>query len=280
MITLGSDPEFLVYSKSNGEVWLPYDVEGTKEEPFDLGDGYAVHRDGAAAEMTLPYADTVEEAVDNMRIARDLLKDYLDDHGLGILDWTCEFNFDHMEDFSSNPYDVAFYEFGCSPDYDAYEGGQDQRILKDAAEMFGNWRFAGGHIHVGHGVNLPEFVIVMFLDLMLWNSANQFNRASSQRQRWYGRDGSFRYKPYGFEYRTPTNLWCMTDDLARRTYENVYRVIDWLEGTSARRVQDVWNRIPWLRMRELDSMKGNWLRSQKNERMGIVQQAMEYGFLR
>ena len=249
MVTLGTDPEFLVYDRhDHGEVWLPYDVAGTKEEPHDLGEGYAVHRDGATAELTVPASSEPQEAAEILGEGIDRLGRYLNDLGLGVVDWASEYNFEHMEEFAYDPYDDAFFEFGCSPDKDAYTGG-NERLLKDPRAEFRFWRFAGGHIHIGADWNVPNFVAAMFMDLALCRLATYSGGGTAgHRRRWYGKAGCYRDKPYGMEYRTPNNQWTFGSRSRVATYNQVHDCASWLENTTSDEIKRVWETVPWLRL--------------------------------
>jgi hypothetical protein len=278
MVTIGTDPEFLVYDRDNhGEVWLPYELQGTKEEPFDLGDGFAVHRDGATAELTVPYATSAPLAAEYLSEGIQLLESHLNTLGLGLVDWTSEYDYSHMLDFSDDPYDEAFYEFGCAPDNDAYNGGRE-RLLKNPRVTFRRKRFAGGHIHVGGTWFVPDFVVAMFLDLTLAKLAT-YNGGGPDgtRKKWYGKAGTFRTKPYGLEYRTPNNAWCFSPNKRRATYQEVENLVTWLESTRPSQVRDVWESVNWLRLQTIINTGTQLMYSSELDEMR--RQAIANGFL-
>ena len=47
------------------------------------------------------------------------------------------------------------------------------------------------------------------------------------RRQSYGKAGTFRIKPYGIEYRTPSNAWCKSDEIRRWVYRQVIRAVEY-----------------------------------------------------
>jgi hypothetical protein len=133
-------------------------------------------------------------------------------------------------------------KFGCLPDQDAYLQGAMRPPL--AAAEVGDVRFAGGHLHIGYDKKkalIPDWALVQLLDLVYLKTAIMDDYArKSKRDEWYGRPGIFREKPYGLEYRTPSNCWLKNTYLAREIFsyaewflnfpkeaQKIYRNTDW-----------------------------------------------------
>lgn len=102
-------------------------------------------------------------------------------------------------------------EMGCDRDFDAYTG--EKQEAADPADM-GPYRVCSGHWHIGGIEDLTDeqkWLVCQWLDLTL-TLPTLVNEGLSQqyalmRRWWYGQAGRFRYKPYGIEYRTPSNYW-------------------------------------------------------------------------
>ena len=99
-------------------------------------------------------------------------------------------------------------ESGCVPDFSVYARCQKVGIPNFAEHPF---VMAGAHIHIGHpsivnnGDNV-EYIeaYVKLLDRYvgcLSVMIDRYPKESSMRRRWYGDAGTFRFKPYGVEYR-------------------------------------------------------------------------------
>jgi hypothetical protein len=99
-------------------------------------------------------------------------------------------------------------EIGCEPDLCAWLGTEAKPT---SAEEMGYTRVAGGHIHVGvDGYNPAELrQFIQWMDMlesapmMVIEEGYRLSRAN--RRHYYGQAGRYRLKPYGVEYRTPSN---------------------------------------------------------------------------
>lgn len=208
----GADPEFFL--TKNGLIVPSVGlVPGTKDAPQDIGKGVTIQEDNVAVEIgfTPVKYDTFTLAADEAfwhaqtYIGKLLGKE----HKLDVHNRTYEFA--HTDLLSKQA-----QEFGCLPDQLAYEHG-DFRVpekndilhlpnpddVKDA-------RFVGGHVHVGYNRALskvPEWALIQFLDLAYLYAIKDGVDMQGGRRKWYGLAGLYREKPYGVEYRTPSNFW-------------------------------------------------------------------------
>lgn len=111
--------------------------------------------------------------------------------------------------------------FGCDPDYN---GWNYQENVKPDVDEVGNLRTAGGHIHVGYDFESEKdrAFTVHWMDAILGlNSVLMDNsKESSDRRKVYGKAGSFRFKPYGLEYRVLSNFWIKDEGLIRWAYRS------------------------------------------------------------
>lgn len=97
--------------------------------------------------------------------------------------------------------------FGCNPTENVHEKKQ-----KRSTGMREKFRAGGGHIHVGNltsaeKADLPT--IVKLFDIVVGNTLVLVDRDENNKERRknYGRAGEYRPKPYGVEYRVPSNFW-------------------------------------------------------------------------
>lgn len=175
------------------------DVEDNVERQGD----YAVQEDNVMLEFNIPaYKDTsyFVEAVAKMIAV--LETDFLLNRGIAP-------KYEVTHTFKTTelaPFPQAF-TVGCLPDMNAY--AEDNRFERRpfSAEQFGNNRFCGGHLHVqyNHG-NVPRHVFAQFMDLVVELPYLRWDK-QKMRRLFYGQPGIYREKPYGIEYRTPSNFW-------------------------------------------------------------------------
>lgn len=235
---IGADPELFVQTIEGTVVPICGKVGGTKENPLvinGLVDGYygpeggrrnrdgrdplgregnyAVQEDNVMLEFNVPayksgsgFGEAISKALHVLDAS------VLAPHGL-----KCKH--DVMHTFKSEdlaPFPQAF-TVGCLADMNAYaENGVFDPVTQTAsgferppfnATHFGNHRFCGGHIHVqyNHG-NVPRHVFAQFMDLVVGLPFIRWDRQKMRRM-FYGQPGIYREKPYGIEYRTPSNFW-------------------------------------------------------------------------
>lgn len=212
-LTIGADPELFIFDKKLGKLISAAGLfPGTKEEPYKVEHG-AVQVDGMAAEYNILPASNKEEFVFyNLSVLRSL-RDLIQERNP---DLEFEFRFDPVADFgveyiAQQPEEAR--RLGCTPDFNAWENGVPNPT-PDADMPF---RTASGHIHLGwtegQDINDPEFIeaccmMAMQLDCQVAPYTMNWEGPEGHRRReLYGKAGAFRPKPYGVEYRTPSNSW-------------------------------------------------------------------------
>ena len=198
MFTLGCDPEFFLRDRKGNFVPAFDTLGGTKLAPRVLECGHTVQEDGCALEIGIRPATTADEFAKFVGEAMAEVAELLKPLKLQVA-IVPEATFTEQQ--LMNP---KGWEVGCDPDYDAYTG--EQRIMKDYTDLT---RYAGGHIHIGAPSLLDPRTAgryIKSLDVtvgyLLALKDKQHSRANV-----YGGPGKFRYKPYGVEYRTPSNGW-------------------------------------------------------------------------
>jgi hypothetical protein len=212
-VLIGCDPEFFVRSTVTGKSVSAHDlIPGTKKNPFVVPDG-AVQVDGMALEFNTDPASRFEDFDTNISSVLASLR--------GMIPQDLEFDirpsvvFD--DDVLAAAPDMA-KELGCDPDYNAYSLAANPRPVPPVPGL----RTASGHIHVGLG-KFEDWKSPMFFEEMAFfvrimdrfvGTTSVLMDADPVRRTLYGAAGAFRVKPYGFEYRVPSNAW-ITDTAKR-----------------------------------------------------------------
>ena len=97
-------------------------------------------------------------------------------------------------------------EFGCDPDINAWS----QRVnkFKELRGKMASLRSAGGHVHVGISELTTDkrFELIQCMDAFIGLQAVLLDK-DTQRKELYGKAGAMRMKPYGVEWRVPSNFW-------------------------------------------------------------------------
>lgn len=211
---VGCDPELFVRNKDTKEFVSAWGmIPGTKEEPFKVPKG-AIQVDGNAVEFNIDPASTLPEWHENIETVMDELGKRIPDHCELVIKPTADFNPDY---FNALPAEAK--ELGCVPDYNAYTGTENPR--PDGNPPF---RTASGHVHVSwttdkdpndpdHRADCDE--VIKQLDFYVGVPSLVWDKDQRRRQM-YGKAGACRYKSYGVEYRTPSNMWL--DDKVSRSY--------------------------------------------------------------
>jgi hypothetical protein len=204
--TVGSDPEFFLSHRTYGMVpATEYNTPGTKLEPTAIVDapGSTFHRDNIMVELQPLQADNPREWVANAQQAFDTVTSlYSGRHLQFSLADTATFDRARIKDLSEAQ------EIGCEPDKCAYTG--EEMTPTDAATM-DRTRCAGGHIHIGvDGFTEEELretvkLLDVFEGVPMLRTEEGYRVHRTNRRRYYGQAGRYRVKPYGVEWRTPSN---------------------------------------------------------------------------
>lgn len=247
---IGCDPEFFLLSDDTGRFVPSYraGVPGSKARPWEIpGTGVGVQVDNVMLEVTCPAVphqfftanwDSVSAVVQNY--VGSLTTEDGDSLRLA----------DHNEaSFTESYLDCREGRMlGCSPDMGVWDFVEYNR--PDISD-FGSWRMAGGHLHVGIP-NLedicPTYVAVQLFESIVGTALIANGDVQSMRRNYYGQPGRFRPKPYGFEYRTPSNAWAVSGGFTSRVLrQHLQLAIDiyasWFEG-GTKRVAEVYGSLP------------------------------------
>jgi len=206
--TLGCDPELFLTKRGKLVSAHETKILGTKTEPFKIKHG-AVQIDGTALEFNTDPVPLNDFNAFNTNVI-EVMK--------GMRELVPGFNFKIQptavfdeEYFRTIPDENK--ELGCNPDWNAYTLAPNP--APDAS--VGTMRTGAGHLHIGWDETCsipaehPEHIevcanITKMFDVFVGMGTLLFDD-DTQRRSLYGRAGAFRPKPYGFEYRVPSNAW-------------------------------------------------------------------------
>lgn len=207
--TFGADPE--IFLKKNGKPASAFGlIPGDKENPHKT-EGGAIQVDGMAAEFNIDPVPSNDFELFNTRVIQQIkeIRNRVPGYNLNV---------SPVQDFGQEFLDAQpakAKELGCDPDWCAYTKAVNPR--PDGERTF---RTGAGHVHVGWGANIPvdneehieicaNFVKIMDATVGLFMTIID---TDPRRRELYGKAGAFRPKPYGVEYRTPSNAWITNRD--------------------------------------------------------------------
>lgn len=200
-------------------------IPGTKKEPFKVENG-AVQVDGMALEFNIDPVDNADQFVYNINSVVSQLRKMVPDQF--EFSKTVSVNFDG-DYYSKQPAESLV--LGCDPDFNAYSERQNMTVNPD---NLGTLRMVGGHIHLGwtEGQDVTSFShfspccqLARQLDYYLGLPAIFLDKDAT-RNRWYGKAGNFRPKPYGMEYRTLSNFWINEEKLQRFVFKQATKAFN------------------------------------------------------
>lgn len=227
-ILIGADPEFFLRDKETGKFVSAYGmIEGTKKDPQKVENG-AVQVDGMALEFNIDPARTEDEFVRNIYSVLEQLHKMIPDKYEFVFESVAHFD----KDYIRNQPEVA-RQLGCEPDFNAYT--HKPNPTPDANVDF---RTASGHIHVGwtNGQDVADPEHIEACEMLVEQLDSYIGLASvvldpvSIRRSLYGKAGAYRPKPYGVEYRTPSNTWLIREETIRDMFDKTLKTTQKLMG--------------------------------------------------
>lgn len=218
-VLIGTDPELFLKDESGRYVSAHDLIPGSKHQPHRVERG-ALQPDGVAAEFNTDPAATADEFLANIDQVIEQLestfKTLRPDLTIAITP-TATFE---KEYFDGLPMVATI--LGCTPDYNAYTGGEN-----DPPSTTEPFRTGSGHIHVGWGrgfkpnhkehfekcrLMVKQLDTVLYVSSLLWDS-------DDKRRTLYGKIGCFRPKVYGVEYRPLSNSYLQSKEIQRSVFE-------------------------------------------------------------
>lgn len=218
MFKIGADPELFAVD-GDGKYVSSHDIiPGTKAAPHFVECG-AIQVDGVAFEYNIFPAEDAETFLFFHRKVQEqmasIMKEKRPDLTL-VHTPTAWFGPDY---FNALPMEAKL--LGCTPDFNAWSGGQNEP--PGTSEPF---RTGGGHIHIGWGEYLdpddPSHFdlcrrVVKQLDSTLFPLSMEWD-SDTKRRELYGNMGAFRPKTYGVEYRPLSNAWTKDDEIIKEVF--------------------------------------------------------------
>jgi hypothetical protein len=211
LLSVGSDPEYFLQDQNGKVVSAIGKIGGTKNKPKPLkevGKGYYIQEDNVLLEYNTPPAKTPQLFSTYHTRAVSFIESMLADKGLSVSPKAS-----HSMDDDELNHPRAFV-FGCEPDFDVWALEWNKKPAAKDPKL----RSAGGHIHVGYENPKTTTTIKMgrLLDAFVGAPLAMLD-PDKQRRELYGKAGAIRFKPYGLEYRTPSNFWALPSRAASYT---------------------------------------------------------------
>ncbi len=206
----GCDPE--IFLSVGGKYISAHGLfPGDKKNPFKVDRG-AIQVDGLALEFNIDPVETAEEFDKNITVVLAQM-----DEMVKKVDKDMKIEFRPFVTFDKKYFkdlpDTAKI-LGCDPDFRAVDGKVNPPPEGLTNQPF---RTAAGHFHIGWTENEDSsvhFEDCRFIADHFYTKGQKYNIfrrydtiEEAERLRYYGKNGSFRPKPYGVELRQFSNLW-------------------------------------------------------------------------
>jgi len=221
--SIGADPEFAI---SRDGKMLPsfMFIDGTKENPEHITDGFAILKDNLLVEGNIPPCQTKEEFVTTMKRLKAMIAERIGN---------CVLVHEDVVEYSD---DYIFSEdgqmFGCSSYVNVY-------LMESlpSPDLYGNSRQIGSHIHIGYtmientsGLTKDQVNIAIgrAMDFFVGIPSDDIHY-SEERRSAYGKLGSIRMTTYGLEYRSLGGYF-MRDEFLEWQYEQTEKAIKFVSN--------------------------------------------------
>ncbi len=231
----GTDAEFFLRDKNSGEIVSAEGfVKGTKYRPFrfdkEASPWYTTQLDNVLAEITIPPASCFEEFFKAITKAREYIHSTIPENLETVALASAILDEKYLQTDQARA-------FGCEPDFNAYTKGINEKPFCENFQL----RSCGGHIHTGfdgievkfrgdvynYEVDEQRASIVRMLDLHV-SVPLVIMEPDSERKLLYGKAGAFRPKPYGLEYRSPSNWYLNDESTVKWAFESVQNAFKYL----------------------------------------------------
>lgn len=220
-ILVGCDPE--VFVKQAGIFKSAHGlIKGTKDNPFKVPNG-AVQVDGMALEFNIDPSATEDQFLFNVQDVLNTMSLMVPDYEI-IVAPVADFSIDYLK---AQPEEAL--ELGCDPDYNAWTFTANPR--PDGERPM---RTASGHVHIGwtNGQDIDSVEhkqecesIARQMDFFLGLPSLMYDD-DVRRRGMYGKAGACRFKPYGVEYRTLSNMWLKSENLIRWVFRSAIKGVE------------------------------------------------------
>lgn len=201
-ITYGSDPEFFIYNRDIEKV-VPstFLVDGIKDNPYELEEGYKILRDNILVEGNVPVTTTESGFIHSIIELKSKIIKYLKNkyESLEIISSDC------MELDPIYLTDPEALLFGCDPYLNAWD--DDIHKANDLSSV--NYRTAGFHIHIGYDRDDECSLSQLTMNKLIARAFDLFVVIPSYIEQFdirrfgnYGGVGQYRDTSYGLECRS------------------------------------------------------------------------------
>lgn len=201
-ITFGSDPEYFIKNKDKNLIvsGIPF-IDGSKDNPQELGDDFYILKDNILAEGNIPPTEDPVKFMNNLIELKTRINKYLVNihPSLEVYHSDCEEIHPH---FLVHPESLLF---GCSPYLNAWDDNEHR--ANDLSSE--NFRTAGFHIHIGYELNSENPFIKEVFNKIIAKAFDLFVIIPSaeiyidkRRFENYGGLGQYRNTSYGVECRS------------------------------------------------------------------------------
>lgn len=225
LITIGADPELFLINDNNEGVPSEEYFKGDKNYPFslekELGKGFNILCDNVMVEYNIPPVINKEDFIDSNKKVLKYINEVTPDYIHIDISASKYFNKDKLQSKLART-------FGCAEDYTVYDLS---KINKVKASKNNTLRTAGGHLHIGYSnISMNNSInLIKLMDLYLGVPSILID-ADTERRKMYGNAGSFRPKPYGFEYRTLSNFWLQNATTMTWVWNQIQKVFEKING--------------------------------------------------
>ena len=211
-VLIGCDPEVFVQNKEGKIIPGCGLLGGTKKNPRKTKHGY-VQEDNVTAEFNIPPTDCKEEFFTSIENTINDLREILYPNYISIIP-------SHTFGKEINKLPPAWVQ-GCDPD-ECLELTEALHTL-EYFPQYGNpvyLRTAGGHIHISLRENNyhKQIAAVRAAQHLIGEWYCRTNMPLYKARLTYFSRSSYRLKPYGIEYRFPSNFWIARKD----TIEDIF----------------------------------------------------------
>lgn len=249
MASIGSDPEVLVSDAATGRMLsCAGHLGGSKGKaiPMDgLPEGFGIQEDNVMLEFNIPPAYSAREFDSHISTALEYVDGLVRSTFVQGADvhkqCSMVYGMDQLESAKAQ-------EFGCSADFDAHQQGVALRPFTPdiLTHPDGQWRFAGGHIHLGYlnPAGVPEFVVAALADYYIGLRSIGLD-AQGERRKYYGSAGRYRPTSYGIEYRSLSNFWLFDAATTRAVGEQAMMLATLIESGNETVIRALYTDIPW-----------------------------------
>ena len=230
--TIGADVEVFLY-KGERPFNLAGKIAGTKHKPTKTDFGVESW-DNVSYEFAINYTSDPHVFSSRIQAGKQRAEEVA-----ALFD--CMVRIDASAVFKPEELDTKeALTFGCEPDFSAWSLMENVNPMLRAKNLPEGLRSCGGHIHIGCKVD--HIQLVRLLDLHLSVPLVRLDK-DVRRRGLYGRAGSHRKKPYGVEYRAPSNCWIKDPNYVHWVYFTVADCVrkaekpdNWVNKEDAKRV--------------------------------------------